>query len=73
MSQSCIWPYGIIYEKPELLVEDVLGNDCSEVLTIEAVTGGCLTDPNSKPCADRLSTDHFSAWTYVFTKSSAWG
>ena len=63
MSQSCIWPYGIIYEKPEVFVEDVLGNDCSEGLTIEAVTGGCLTDPNSKPnCADRLSTDHFSAW-----------
>ena len=59
MSQSCVWPYGMIYEKPELFVEDVLGEACSEVLTIEAVTGGCLTDPNSKPdCAD-----HFSAWT----------
>ena len=63
MSQSCVWPYGIIYEKAEIFAEDVLGNDCSEVLT-EAVTGGCLTDPNSKPdCADRLRTDDFSAWT----------
>lgn len=61
MSQSCVWPYGMIYEKPELFVEDVLGNKCSEVLTIEAVTRDCLTGPNSKSdCADKclgLMTD----------------
>ena len=51
----------MIYEKPELLVEVVLGNDCSEVLNFEAARGGCSTDSHSKPdCADGSSTDHFS-------------
>lgn len=36
MSQSCFWPKGIIYEKLETLVEDVLGNSWLETLAIKA-------------------------------------
>ena len=51
----------MIYEKPELLVEVVLGNDYSEVLNFKTIREDCSTDSYSKPdCAAESSTDHFS-------------
>ena len=36
MSQSCVWPKGIIYEKLETMVEDALGNSWLETLATKA-------------------------------------
>ena len=36
MSQSCVWPKGMIYEKLETLVVDVVGNSWLETLAIKA-------------------------------------
>lgn len=43
MSHSCVWPKGIIYGKPETLLEDVFGNSLLESLADDVVTGDCWT------------------------------
>lgn len=55
MSQSCVWPKGIIYEKLETLVEDVVGNSGLETLAIKADHKGKLD------YTDNLGTDYFCA------------